>query len=93
VNNGEKVASSVISDAGIGRLAPASIGGDPFHRRFCKHRRCSRRDPRRPGTPKSPQLTRRVAAAPAPTGKPGPAPVAGEPGLVPDCTDTERPGR
>jgi len=38
VNDSESTASSVISATGIGRLAPGTIGGDPFHRRFCKHR-------------------------------------------------------
>ena len=41
VNNGARPASSVISDAGTGSVASASIGGNPFHRRFHKHRRCS----------------------------------------------------
>ena len=41
VNNGARPASSVISDAGTGSVASTSIGGNPFHRRFHKHRRCS----------------------------------------------------
>ncbi len=52
VNNGARPASSVISDAGTGSVASASIGGNPFHRRFHKHRRCSLL-PR----PRLPQLT------------------------------------
>jgi hypothetical protein len=41
VNNGARPASSVLSDAGTGSVASTSIGGNPFHRRFRKHRRCS----------------------------------------------------
>ena len=41
VNNGANQASRPISEPGTGSVASASIGGNPFHRRFRKHRRCS----------------------------------------------------
>jgi len=38
VNKEANADSSVISDAGTGTVASGSIGGNPFHRRFHKHR-------------------------------------------------------
>jgi len=42
VNSGAKDMSSLISETGAGSVASGSIGGNPFHRRFHEHRRCSR---------------------------------------------------
>jgi len=41
VNNEAKQASTLASEPGSGSVASWSIGGNPFHQRFHKHRRCS----------------------------------------------------
>src|SRR5207248_3229001 len=61
--NGASPAIGVISDAGTGSVASASIGGNPFHRRFHKHRRCSPLPRRHPPHWLNQQVTRRVAGA------------------------------
>ena len=60
MNNGARPVSSVISDAGTGSVASTSIGGNPFHRRFHKHRRCSHLRLFLP----YPHITRSVAGTP-----------------------------
>jgi hypothetical protein len=51
-----------ISETGTGSVASESIGGNPFHRRFQKHRRCSVSHAAAQRTSSYPQATRRVAA-------------------------------
>jgi hypothetical protein len=63
VNSGAKETSSVITDAGAGSVASGSIVGNPFHRRFRKHRRCSLPHACTRSAPASPQAAPRVAFA------------------------------
>ena len=60
VNNGANQASRPISEHGTGSVASGSIGGNPFHRRFQKHRRCSLPRPAS-RISRCPQAIRRVA--------------------------------
>ena len=64
VNNGANQASRPISEPGTGSVASGSIGGNPFHQRFHKHRRCSLPDAPARRISRCPQARRRVADSP-----------------------------